>query len=489
MNFFKNRKTNWHYILILFVLVFLFCGGILAYRYYRYLWVPREESKSPEVEGPKEISEKEDETAPWRLYRNEEFGFEIKYPEDWKFQEYSPATYFFPKVYDRGIYTPISLKLQVKNLKKPYQPEARVEEYYIKDRKFYRGSLFPHEITYILPQEDNSKKIAEAVLSIKIGVTTHTQFIKNRSNYPLSDEEIKKLCEQMLSTFKFIREIKKERREIKIKKEIQLTKSEQDEAFPSFSPDGKEIVFWREGNIWIMNSDGSNPKMLTNFKKNGGGIHPQEMAPTLSFSSDGQKIVFSKEGQIWMMDKDGSNLEQLTKDKISIKYSPSLSPDNSKIVYAANFADKPSGINIWVMDSDGTNQKRLTRYEDNVHPSFTPDGKRIIYSSCIAGNKDIWIMNTDGTNKIRLTNGETDEYFPFFSPDMEKIVFTQGILISSHVEYVDLWMMDRDGSNKIRLTEDEAFDISPSFSPDGKKVIFSSDRAGNYDIWLMELEY
>lgn len=67
----KNPRTNWKYVLIVVILVFLVCGGILG-----YLWWAKEEAKIPE----KVV---EDETAGWKTERNEEFGFEVKYPKDW----------------------------------------------------------------------------------------------------------------------------------------------------------------------------------------------------------------------------------------------------------------------------------------------------------------------------------------------------------------------------------------------------------------------
>lgn len=76
-NLFKNPQTNWKYILIVATLAFLVGGGILGYQYW---WLPRQEIAMPEIEIPKKPVE--DETADWKTYRNEEYGFEVKYPDD-----------------------------------------------------------------------------------------------------------------------------------------------------------------------------------------------------------------------------------------------------------------------------------------------------------------------------------------------------------------------------------------------------------------------
>ena len=83
MSFLARGKTNWKYILIVFVLAVIVGGGILSYVKY----LEREMvsiTKFPEVKKPEKV---EEETANWRTYRNEELGFEVKYPQQWTFKE------------------------------------------------------------------------------------------------------------------------------------------------------------------------------------------------------------------------------------------------------------------------------------------------------------------------------------------------------------------------------------------------------------------
>jgi len=70
---------NLKYILIVVILAAVVGGGILAYQYWR---TPKEEVEIPEVKPSEEITK--DETANWRVYRNEEYGFEIRYPSEWQ---------------------------------------------------------------------------------------------------------------------------------------------------------------------------------------------------------------------------------------------------------------------------------------------------------------------------------------------------------------------------------------------------------------------
>lgn len=111
----KEGKTNWKYILIVMILAAVVGVGILAYRY----WWSMEEPKAPE--GP--II---DETANWETYRNQELGFEIKYPRDWVVE--SPDKLHV-------IFYPLSFKEEFEHpfigiTKKPNPQKLSVREFY-----------------------------------------------------------------------------------------------------------------------------------------------------------------------------------------------------------------------------------------------------------------------------------------------------------------------------------------------------------------------
>ena len=128
-------------------------------------------------------------------------------------------------------------------------------------------------------------------------------------------------------------------------------------AFPGTNA---KIAFWsdRDGNyeIYVMDADGSNQTNLTNSND------LYERFP--SWSPDGTKIIFTSagvrlvfggadpNGDIFVMDADGSNRTNLTNDVDAYKY-PSWSPDSSKIVFVKS-------SEIWVMNSDGSNQTQIS---------------------------------------------------------------------------------------------------------------------------------
>ncbi len=73
---------------------------------------------------------------------------------------------------------------------------------------------------------------------------------------------------------------------------------------------------------------------------------------------------------------------------------------------------------IYVMDADGKNTRRLTNNRKNdSSPSWSPDGKRIVFVSEQDGNREIYVMGADGGNPQNLTNNPQNNMQPaWFGP-------------------------------------------------------------------------
>lgn len=113
-----------------------------------------------------------------------------------------------------------------------------------------------------------------------------------------------------------------------------------------------------------------------------------------------------------------------------------------------------------------------------VHPIFSPDGKKILYSTQDDGGytTGIWLVNKDGSKNKRLTEPRpndrdyTEDYC--FTPNGDKILYKEHIFPQKE----HLWIMDIDGENKKQLTFNETGDFD--ISPDGKKVVYTNSRFG-----------
>ena len=264
-----------------------------------------------------------------------------------------------------------------------------------------------------------------------------------------------------------------------------------------------QIVFMshRDGNpeIYVMDTDGGNLHRLTNQR--GWDFSP-------SWSPDGKRIAFMSDrdghvhprhgwstNEIYMMNADGSNPQNLTDNPFDDR-SPSWSPDGKRIAFtSARDEDNPQNSEIYVMDADGNNLQRLTKnVGDDRDPSWSPDGQRIVFSAGRAGhveNKfgitdEIYVMDADGQNEQRLTDNRNNDWDPSWAPDGERIAFMsdrKGDAVS-----FDIYIMNADGGNPQKLVNNRGWDSSPSWSPHGKRIAFTSERDGNYEIYVIDAD-
>ena len=89
---------------------------------------------------------------------------------------------------------------------------------------------------------------------------------------------------------------------------------------------------------------------------------------------------------------------------------------------------------------------------------------------------EIYVMDADGGNQRRLTNNPASDYAPSWSPDGKRIVFVSdrdGHVDANGWPTGDIYVMDADGGNPQNLTNNPFHDSLPSWSPDGKRIAFS----------------
>jgi TolB protein len=198
--------------------------------------------------------------------------------------------------------------------------------------------------------------------------------------------------------------------------------------------------------IYRANADGSNLRLL--FPKRAARGEEIGYSAESTVAANGKRIIFTstKDGDLdlYSMKLDGTDVKRLT-NTLGYDGGAYYSPDSKMIVWRANHPKtdaekgdytrllklnlvKPTKMEIWVANADGSNARQVTHNgAANFAPYFTPDGKRIIFSS----NQDdpqrrsfeLYLINLDGTGQERVTFGGQFDAFPMFRPDGKKLVW------------------------------------------------------------------
>ena len=246
--------------------------------------------------------------------------------------------------------------------------------------------------------------------------------------------------------------------------------------------------------IWVMDDDGQNPKKLTKDSA-------RDLSP--SWSPDGTRIVFaSNRGGHWehihIMDSGGKEIRQLTAGVRDL--TPSWSPDGQWIAFVHANVNEGWNFDLWVVGApegdfdpweiaEFGNQKdtfRVTKHKDqDMEPTWSPDGKKIAWSSSRDGNFEIYSMDANGENQIRLTDDPNDDRNPAWQTNTgQKIAFSATRDFDPEIYVIDAV----DGGNPTNLTNEFGSDDFPAWSPDGRQIAFVSLRDGNGEIYVMDAD-
>ena len=282
-----------------------------------------------------------------------------------------------------------------------------------------------------------------------------------------------------------------------------------DDYSPAISPDGKRLAFastrLQNAELYLMDLTTLELQQLT---------HTDELDEYMpAFSPDGQSIAFVTErtrggmmlppiqasgsdpsrAAIYLMDVTGRNQRALI-DVGGADRAPVFSPDGKKIAFESkaptpeatdgdNNAEVDDTLEIYVINIDGTNKTQLTHNNvDDGHPTWSPNGKQIAFTSMVENIYQIFSVNPTGGTAKQLTFSDASHYHPIFTPDGKRIIY-----VSSGHNHYTIWMMNADGTNKTQLTNHIGAHFEPSISRDGKKLVFSSDRSDHMRIYLMDL--
>ncbi len=185
-----------------------------------------------------------------------------------------------------------------------------------------------------------------------------------------------------------------------------------------------------------------------------------------TLSPKGDKIVFtslrSGDLELYTMNVDGSDVRQVT-NELGYDGGAFFSPDGKKLIFRAS---RPK------------TEEDIKTYKDLLSQG-----------QVMPTNMELFVCNVDGSDLKQVTNLGGANWAPYFSPDGKRVIFS-----SNHKQkgyHFNLFMCDLDGKNLEQISFDPVFDAFPVFSRDGKRIVFSSNRnnGGGHDTNLFIAEW
>ena len=226
---------------------------------------------------------------------------------------------------------------------------------------------------------------------------------------------------------------------------------------PRFSPASQTITYMSYENdrpqVYLLDIESGRRELLGDFPG---------MTYAPHFSPDGERLIYSMavrgNTDVYVMDLKSRSSTRLTADP-AIDVSASFSPDGRKIVFNS---DRGSSGQIYTMDVNGKNVKRISFGKGRYFaPVWSPRGDKIAFVRSGGGQFGIGVMDVDGKNERMLTESYLDES-PTWSPNGRVIIFSREK--RDRNGSVEIWSVDLTGQNLRRVeTPGEASD--PAWSP------------------------
>lgn len=215
---------------------------------------------------------------------------------------------------------------------------------------------------------------------------------------------------------------------------------------PSWAPDGKRILFnaYRgepEASIYVMNDDGSAVTRIT---------HPSALNIDLRPTRFGKGVAFVR----WNLSAGSEDIYRVNLDGsgetwIAAGRNPAAAPSGDKLAYV-------SGDDIWEYDAATGVSTNLTNTPSTIEsdPSYSPNGKQIVFAAMSQAGSGIYVMRPDGSAITRVTWSDVGSHgLPKWSPDGKRLAFTRS---ETTVAATDIYVMNVDGSGVTNLTNSPA---------------------------------
>ncbi len=230
---------------------------------------------------------------------------------------------------------------------------------------------------------------------------------------------------------------------------------------------------------WDVENPGS-PQQDVSFTVNEGTWLNVDISP------DGKDIVFDLLGDIYTIPATGGQAKVLRQGK-AMEVQPRFSPDGKKISFTS---DAGGGDNIWIMNRDGSNAKQITKENFRLlnNAVWSPDGKYLIArkhftSTRSLGAGEMWMYHINGGNGLQLTvkkNDQQDVNEPCTSPDGRYVYYSEDVYPGGYFQYNKnpneqifvIKRFDREKGTNENVTGGPGGAVRPQVSRSGKLMAF-----------------
>jgi len=250
----------------------------------------------------------------------------------------------------------------------------------------------------------------------------------------------------------------------------------------SLSRDGRRLAFtqWEFNvNIWRYEvSAGERPsgpptKLIASPSIN---TEPQ-------FSPDSKRVAFvswrSGNGEIWVCDSDGSNPRQLTSFHVPLDAYPHWSPDRREIAFIASPEDHAA---IYVVSAEGGRPRRLTLDDASVAaPTWSRDGKWIYFGSKKSGAWQVWKVPSAGGHALQVT--KKGGFAAQESRDGRTLYYAKKLQFPGWRKYRGLWKVPVEGGQETLVLKELDAGMYECWGVTGEGIYFYNDHTSTIDFF------
>lgn len=228
--------------------------------------------------------------------------------------------------------------------------------------------------------------------------------------------------------------------------------------------------------IWISPDPNLNEaKQITSGRDDG--------AAGIAWTPDGRIVYISSASgntEIWIMNSDGSDQKQLTNDKRT-KSGVGVSPDGKYIVFGSDY----DGVHLWRINVDGSTLLQLTNGNYDKNPRIAPDSQSVVYSSYTSGTLAVWKTSINGGAATQLTTLRSSD--ADISRDGKFIAcFHNDEQGKAHL--IVFAFAGGEPIKKFDVPQSVSFSIGPRWTPDSAGITYVERRGNATSTWLQPLD-